>query len=116
MQSIQSKIEADIKKKFEFHGFEAVVVKNCSNIGYWSIQRPDDLHEYGRVSFDFQGSYNVFKITIGDRKIESQPGRAGYFDFHIKTSDNTAYRNFTAVLDEELFEIGCELTLERLHD
>ena len=116
MASIQEKITNDICNTIEQHGFDPVTVKNCSNMGYWSIQRPDSLDEYGRVHFDFQGSYNIFKITIGDRKIESQPGREDYFDFHIKTSDNTAYRNFTAVLDEELFEIGCELTLERLHD
>ena len=109
MQSIQSKITADIQKKFEHYGFEAVTVKNCSNIGYWSIQRLDDLQEFGRVGFDFQGSYNIFKITIGDRKIASQPGREGYYDFMIKTSNIDGYRKFTAVLDEELFELKCEL-------
>ena len=109
MPSIQEKITANIQTIFEQYGFEPVAVKNCSNIGYWSIQRPNDLHEYGRVGFDFQGSYNIFKITIGDRKIESQPGREGYYDFMIKTSDNAKYGNFISVLSEELFELKYEL-------
>ena len=113
MLSIQEKITADIKKKFNHYGFEPVTVKNVSNIGYWSIQRPDDLHEYGRVGFDFQGSYNNFTITINGRKIESQPGRGDYFQFLIKTSDNDEYRRFTAILDEELFELTYELDCDK---
>ena len=105
MPSIQEKITANIQKTFEQYSFQPVAVKNCSNMGYWSIQRPDDLYEYGRVSFDFQGSYNTFKITIGDRKIESQPGRNGYYDFMIKTSDNDGYRYFMSVLADELHEL-----------
>ena len=109
MPSIQDKITANITKTFEQYGFEPVAVKNCSNIGYWSIQRPDDLHEYGRVGFDFQGRYNTFTITIGDRKVESQPGRKDYFSFMIKTSDNDGYRNFVNVLTQELFKLKNEI-------
>jgi hypothetical protein len=109
MASIQDKITNDICNTFEKYGFDPVTVKSCSNVGYWSIQRPDSLDEYGRVNFDFQGSYNIFRITIGDRKIESQPGRADYFDFHIKTSENDRYQNFKKVLDAELFELNYEL-------
>jgi hypothetical protein len=112
MPSIQDKITTDIHNTFEKYGFEPVTVKSVSNMGYWSIQRPDDLTEYGRVGFNFQGSYNIFSIKIGDRKIESQPGRADYFDFHINTSENDKYQNFKEVLANELFELNYELDSE----
>jgi hypothetical protein len=112
MRSIQEKINADITKKFEQYEFEPVVVKMVSNVGYWSIQPDDECYEHGRVHFNFQGSYNIFSITIGDRKIESQPGRVDYFDFHINTSENDKYQNFIEIVDKTLNQLRDDLNAE----
>jgi hypothetical protein len=112
MRSIQEKINADITKKFEQYEFEPVVVKMISNIGYWSIQPDDECYEHGRVYFDFQGDYTIFKIEIKGQKIESQPGREGYYDFMIKTKDNDKYRNFIDIVDTKLHQLRDDLNAE----
>ena len=62
--------------------------------------------------FDFQGDYSIFKIEIKGCKIESQPGREGYYDFMIKTKDNDKYRNFIEIVDKKLNQLRNDLNAE----
>jgi hypothetical protein len=64
------------------------------------------------VYFDFQGDYTIFKIEINGQKIESQPGREGYYDFMVKTKDNDKYRNFIDIVDTKLHQLRDDLNAE----
>jgi len=101
--STQSRILNDLSHLIRQSGFEVEIEKNWANTGFLAIFK-EGFSLVGSVDFNFQSSWKTmtFGITIGDKKVLSQPPRQGYYDFHMDYSATSEYKNFRSVLESEL--------------
>lgn len=100
--STQTRILADLTKTIEAHGLEVENDRDWANTGRLSIY--DGIENVADVSYEFSRSWKTmkFSITVGDKKVLSQPPRQDYHDFYMEYSATSEYKNFRSVLESEL--------------
>jgi hypothetical protein len=102
MITFQSKVLRDITSVIEAAGFQCIDVPNYSNGGKLSIQLENKIGELGSVSYHIEFNTMTFSITLGGKKIPSQPGRADYFSFYMSHTSVSKYYSFRSKLESEL--------------
>lgn len=108
---MQDKVLKDIVGVIEGCGLEALMCPAYANTGRISLQQKNEIGEYGYVSYNFQSSWGTmtFSISIGGKKVLSQPPRLNYHDFYMKYSEINNYKNFRKVLTSSATELALSL-------
>lgn len=98
-------------------GYEAVTLPfmniplflGISHTGHIGVRYSELEEDLGRIDYTIEncglGSRMVVSITMGGRKILSQPDRPDYYDFVLSNSDSDGYANFLNVLETEMGHI-----------
>jgi hypothetical protein len=99
---MQEKVLDDLAALIIQYGFEPIKQASYGNVGFISVQLPNEVGSLASVNYNFQTGTMNFSVTVDKRKVPSQPGRADYFDFYMDHDARAEYRNFRAVLEAEL--------------
>ena len=102
MRNMQSKVLAKFSEVIEARGFEPVQKAQFANMGIISVEHPDKLGSIMQVRYEFQDTSATFSMSVGTKKIPSQPGRADYFDFYIRYDQPAQFEYFISQLDWQL--------------
>jgi hypothetical protein len=84
-QSFQDRMIQSITAKIEAAGFEVSTQADWGNTGSIYAHREGVIVPVITVGYNFQSGSYTLTLTAGDRRVPSQIGREGYFDFYHPT-------------------------------
>ena len=100
IQSFQDRVLNKIDNFLKSAGLETSIAYDWSNTGNVYGHRAGWVRPKVTIGFNFQPETYTLTLTVRERRIPSQVGRAEYFDFyHQKATDKS---RFWVCLDEEL--------------
>lgn len=91
MKSAQAHILGMVEERIEKRNLVAIQAAAFSNTGSILIYRQLGKQALGSIHYDFQADAYKLSITVAGRRIPSQIGRAGYFDFYQKYDEPTRF-------------------------
>jgi len=106
---IQTKTLGVITDLAPKYGLEALKVSQWANTGKLSFQHPQQVGELLSVGYEFQSDTMTFTITVGQRRVLSQPPRQGYHDFYMRHQNVGEFTAFVARLEAELKAVATKI-------
>lgn len=99
-QSFQDRVLGMITARIKAYGFEVSVQDQYANTGTLFGHEKGVILPSLAVGYRFQPYSYTLTITVGDRRVLSQPPRKDYYAFHH--ASHTATTRFWEMLDSEL--------------